>query len=205
MGVTRFVAPGPEVATQTPTFPVAWAYPVAACPAPCSCRTRMCRTVESKIGSYAGRMAPPGMPNMTSTSRASSERTSDWAPVTDSTTAFAVAGAGWLAAGCPWVEACARMPAATVNGDGVEGDFVMLGLRSLVGPWACPISTNKKAPVLGTWASRVLPSEGRASREVLGTCLQRAPFSPPGHGYLTSWSTAWSRNDNRPRPDQWIG
>ena len=35
-GVTRLVAPGPDVAMQTPTRPVAWAYPVAACPAPCS-------------------------------------------------------------------------------------------------------------------------------------------------------------------------
>ena len=25
MGVTRFVAPGPDVAMQTPTLPVAWA------------------------------------------------------------------------------------------------------------------------------------------------------------------------------------
>ena len=52
MGVTRFVAPGPEVAMQTPTRPVACAYPVAACPAPCSCRTRTCRNrVESSSGS----------------------------------------------------------------------------------------------------------------------------------------------------------
>ena len=36
IGVTRFVAPGPEVAMQTPTLPVACAYPVAAWPAPCS-------------------------------------------------------------------------------------------------------------------------------------------------------------------------
>ena len=34
--VTRFVAPGPLVARQTPTFPVALAYPSAACAAPCS-------------------------------------------------------------------------------------------------------------------------------------------------------------------------
>ena len=34
--VTRFVAPGPEVAKQTPTLPVALAYPSAACEAPCS-------------------------------------------------------------------------------------------------------------------------------------------------------------------------
>ena len=48
IGVTRFVAPGPEVAMQTPTLPVACAYPSAAWPAPCSWRTRMCRTlVES--------------------------------------------------------------------------------------------------------------------------------------------------------------
>ncbi len=51
-GVTRLVAPGPEVAMQTPTLPVACAYPVAACPAPCSWRTRTCRTfVESSSGS----------------------------------------------------------------------------------------------------------------------------------------------------------
>jgi len=44
-GVTRLVAPGPDVAMQTPTLPVAWAYPVAACPAPCSCRTSTWRTL----------------------------------------------------------------------------------------------------------------------------------------------------------------
>ena len=41
MPVTRFVAPGPEVATQTPTRPEARAYPLAAKAAPCSWRTRM--------------------------------------------------------------------------------------------------------------------------------------------------------------------
>ena len=46
IGVTRLVAPGPEVAMQTPTLPVACAYPVAACPAPCSCRTSTCRSLE---------------------------------------------------------------------------------------------------------------------------------------------------------------
>ena len=35
-GVTRFVAPGPDVAIQTPARPETWAYPVAAWPAPCS-------------------------------------------------------------------------------------------------------------------------------------------------------------------------
>ena len=50
-GVTRLDAPGPEVAMQTPTLPVACAYPVAACPAPCSWRTSTCRTVESNSGS----------------------------------------------------------------------------------------------------------------------------------------------------------
>src|SRR3954469_7473213 len=65
---------------HTPTLPVACAYPVAACPAPCSWRTRMCRTLESYSGSYAGRIAPPGMPNATSTPSASSDRTSEPAP-----------------------------------------------------------------------------------------------------------------------------
>ena len=36
IGVTRLVAPGPEVAMQTPTLPDAEAYPWAAWPAPCS-------------------------------------------------------------------------------------------------------------------------------------------------------------------------
>src|SRR3954454_17208250 len=90
MGVTRFVAPGPEVAMQTPTLPVACAYPVAAWPAPCSWRTRMCRTFESYSGSYAGRIAPPGMPNATSTPSASSDRTREPAP--DTWTGAATAG-----------------------------------------------------------------------------------------------------------------
>src|SRR5436190_5465639 len=82
-GVTRFVAPGPEVAMHTPTRPVAAAYPSAACPAPCSWRTRTWRTeVESMSGSYAGRIAPPGMPKTVSTPRCSRDLTSACAPVT---------------------------------------------------------------------------------------------------------------------------
>src|SRR3954454_2841598 len=91
-GVTRLVRPGPEVARQTPTLPVACAYPVAACPAPCSCRTSTWRMVESNSGSYAGRIAPPGMPKSTSTPTASSERTRLCAPV------MPVAGSGAAAA-----------------------------------------------------------------------------------------------------------
>src|SRR5674476_386161 len=79
--VTRFVAPGPDVAMQTPTLPVATAYPSAACAAPCSCRTRMWRILESNNGSYAGRIVPPGMPKMTSTPTASSDAIRDCAPV----------------------------------------------------------------------------------------------------------------------------
>src|SRR3954447_15054860 len=77
---------------QTPTLPVAWAYPVAACPAPCSWRTSTCRTLESNSGSYAGRIAPPGIPKITSTPTASSERPRLWAP------AMPVAGSGAAAA-----------------------------------------------------------------------------------------------------------
>src|SRR5690606_33467043 len=80
-GVTRLVAPGPEVAMHTPTRPLAWAYPVAAWPAPCSWRTSTWRTDESCSGTYAGRIAPPGMPNTTSTPSASNDRTSAPAPV----------------------------------------------------------------------------------------------------------------------------
>ena len=41
----------------------------------------MCRIVESISGSYAGRMAPPGMPKMSVTPAASSDVTRLCAPV----------------------------------------------------------------------------------------------------------------------------
>src|SRR5207249_4460798 len=41
--VTRLVAPGPDVATHTPTRPLARAYPSAAWAAACSCRTMTSR------------------------------------------------------------------------------------------------------------------------------------------------------------------
>src|SRR5581483_11909207 len=71
-GVTMFVAAGPLVTIATPGLPVAWAKPSAMWPAPCSWRTRMWRIGESMIGSYTGRMAPPGSPKMTSTPSISS-------------------------------------------------------------------------------------------------------------------------------------
>src|SRR6267378_2058175 len=67
IGVIRFVAPGPLVANATPTLPVAFAYPCAACPPPASCLTRMCLIPPSTNASYVGRFAPPGRPNTTST------------------------------------------------------------------------------------------------------------------------------------------
>src|SRR5436190_1833311 len=55
----------------------------------------MCRSrFESKIGSYAGRIAPPGMPNTTSTSSSSRERTNDCAPVSSVTTGLSQNGGG---------------------------------------------------------------------------------------------------------------
>jgi hypothetical protein len=47
MPVTRLVAPGPEVARQTPTWPLRRAYPSAARAAACSCRTRILRIAGS--------------------------------------------------------------------------------------------------------------------------------------------------------------
>src|SRR5436190_5210240 len=55
----------------------------------------MCRNRrESNSGSYAGRIAPPGMPKTTSTSSSSSERTSDWAPVAGSAVTMPFLGRG---------------------------------------------------------------------------------------------------------------
>ena len=76
-----FVAPGPLVTMATPGRPVAWANPSAMWPAPCSWRTRMWRIDESISGSYTGRIAPPGSPNMTSVPSISRLLMRAWAPV----------------------------------------------------------------------------------------------------------------------------
>ena len=60
--VTKLVAPGPDVAIQTPTFPVERAYPSAAWAAPCSWDTNIC-VISSEclyISSYMLRIVPPG-------------------------------------------------------------------------------------------------------------------------------------------------
>src|SRR6186997_440094 len=75
------VAAGPLVTIATPGRPVAHAYPLAMWPAPCSWRTRMWRIELSMSGSYTGRMAPPGRPNMTSTPSISRLLMRAWAPV----------------------------------------------------------------------------------------------------------------------------
>src|SRR3954451_4981839 len=49
---------------------------------------------ESNSGSYAGRIAPPGMPKTTSTPSSSSERTSDCAPVSSSAVTTGLPGGG---------------------------------------------------------------------------------------------------------------
>src|SRR5689334_21892115 len=55
----------------------------------------MCRTAwESKSGSYAGRIAPPGMPKTTSAPTLSRLRTSDCAPVSASVMGGPSGGAG---------------------------------------------------------------------------------------------------------------
>ena len=45
--VTRLVAPGPDVAKQTPAFLFILAYPSAICAAACSCLTKICLILES--------------------------------------------------------------------------------------------------------------------------------------------------------------
>ena len=47
--VTKLLAPGPEVAAQTPTVPIARAYPSAMWIAPSSCRHRKCRMVPRSL------------------------------------------------------------------------------------------------------------------------------------------------------------
>src|SRR5947207_4361209 len=134
IGVTRLVAPGPEVAMHTPTLPVACAYPVAAWPPPCSWRTRMWRTFESNSGSYAGRIAPPGMPNTTSTPSASSERTSALAPDIGASETTAPPDATPCAvAGCAAVAPVAAGGAGRWARTSGVGLLISFGFRNRVG------------------------------------------------------------------------
>src|SRR3954468_323884 len=80
-GVTMLVAAGPLVTIATPGRPVTCAYPSAMWPAPCSWRTSMWRLLLLGSGSYAGRMQPPGRPNITSVPSISSDLIRAWAPV----------------------------------------------------------------------------------------------------------------------------
>src|SRR4051794_5584073 len=69
-------------------------------PAPCSWRTRMWRIGESMIGSYTGRMAPPGRPKIVSTPSISRLLMRACPP-----SSFIV---GFLASGCCWAGAADR-------------------------------------------------------------------------------------------------
>ena len=58
--VSKFSAPGPDVAMQTPGRPLIRPYAAAACPAFCSCRTRIWQMGLSARQSYTGQIAAPG-------------------------------------------------------------------------------------------------------------------------------------------------
>ena len=62
IAVTRFVAPGPEVAIATPTLPVERARPCAAKAPPCSWRGRIVRSLsDTRVSAWCnGMLQPPG-------------------------------------------------------------------------------------------------------------------------------------------------
>src|ERR671910_354109 len=94
----------------------------------------MWRTFESNSGSYAGRIAPPGMPNATSTPSASSDRTSDPAPEVgtgETTTGAGVAAAATVAGLARWAR--------------VSGVGLVMALHTFTG-WAFRYLSNKKGP-----------------------------------------------------------
>src|SRR3954454_12143446 len=178
-GVTRLVAPGPEVAMQTPTLPVACAYPVAAWPAPCSWRTSTCRIRESNSGSYSGRVAPPGMPKATSTPTASRERTRLCAPV------MPVAGS---AAASAIVRATVSTPrvaaaAASLGVVGVDGAGPAPGVAE--GPGAAALRPVLLVVLISTislgagWGAA--PDACRWSGALAGRCpANKKPLVPDG-------------------------
>ncbi len=82
MPVTRFVAPGPEVAITTPARPVARAYPSAANTPPCSCRGRIVRIFFERVSAWCiAMLAPPGYAKIVVTPSRSSASTRMSAPV----------------------------------------------------------------------------------------------------------------------------
>jgi hypothetical protein len=78
---TRFVAPGPDVATHTPAFPVDRAYPEAANDSPCSCLRRWFSIMGDLVSAWWISMeAPPGYAKTSVTPSLSSASTSISAP-----------------------------------------------------------------------------------------------------------------------------
>ena len=65
--VTRFVAPGPSVARQTPTLPVSLPYTSAIKAAPCSCLVRMNLMLDSESDIIRSEFSSPGIPKTYST------------------------------------------------------------------------------------------------------------------------------------------
>ena len=138
---------------------------------------------ESKIGSYAGRIAPPGMPNMTSTPSASSDRTSDWAPVTGSgAICRPVTGpAALTAAGAPWPgrSAVGLDPAATVSGEGAPVGCVgrARDVRAVSSSWRPCLRVG------GVCRSRSVDRDG---------CSVRLTTKEPPCGHVGSRVGGWS-------------
>ena len=95
--VTRFVAPGPEVAMQTPTSPDVLANPWAAKISPCSWRHRMLRMLLLRVSAWwISIEAPPGYANTVSTPSRSRHSTRMSHPffAAGGSTAFISAGSG---------------------------------------------------------------------------------------------------------------
>src|SRR5688572_25653970 len=86
----------------------------------------MCRTLESYSGSYAGRIAPPGIPKATSTPSASSDRTSEPAPEAGVGDTVATAGTPAAAATVAGVARWAR----------VSGVGLVMAIQTFVLRWA---------------------------------------------------------------------
>ena len=78
--VIALSTPGPEVTATTASLPVARACAAAANIAPLSCRVVIVRMLLSSRASWTGEIAPPGIPNTTSTPASSSMPTSRSAP-----------------------------------------------------------------------------------------------------------------------------
>ena len=154
--VIELSTPGPDVTATTARRPVARAWAAAANIAPASWRVVIERILLSSSASWIGEMAPPGMPNTTSTPASSSMRTTRSAPRTVGVPVASVIGGGMVptarrAGGDGIGETCRSRSNKATRSSGLGSVHAAPAARALAST-----SGVSADDVITTWMSRVL-------------------------------------------------